>query len=119
MVRRTIQAFDRFVLHVDDITSETRGFWRFLCDLVHTLGSMLSLYCDSKSCLQTETGKRTERVMEKEFKDIPLSQSNVSLKLADIQKRCSEMLKDSADALELTLEEPVLQIDDSNPYDRG
>lgn len=57
--------------------------------------------------------------MEKDFNDIPLSQSNVSLKLADIQKRCSELLADSDDALELTLEEPVAQVDDSNPYDRG
>ncbi len=57
--------------------------------------------------------------MEKDFNDIPLSQSNVSLKLADIQKRCSELLEESGDALELTLEEPVVQADDSNPYNRG
>lgn len=57
--------------------------------------------------------------MEKDFNDIPLSQSNVSLKLADIQKRCSELLEDSEDSLELTLEEPVVQADDSNPYNRG
>jgi len=61
----------------------------------------------------------TEALMEKEFKEIPLSQSNVSLKLADIQRRCSELLNDAADELELTLEEPVLVADDSNPYNRG
>lgn len=57
--------------------------------------------------------------MEKDFNDTPLSQSNVSLKLADIQKRCSELLEDSDDALGLTLEEPVVQADDGNPYNRG
>ncbi len=57
--------------------------------------------------------------MEKDFNDIPLSQSNVSLKLADIQKRCSELLNESDDTLELTLEEPVVQADDGNPYNRG
>ena len=57
--------------------------------------------------------------MEKDFNNIPLSQSNVSLKLADIQKRCSELLAESDDALGLTLEEPVVQADDGNPYNRG
>jgi len=57
--------------------------------------------------------------MEKEFKDTPLSESNVSLKLADIQRRCSQLLTDSAAELELTLEEPIFETDDSNPYNRG
>ena len=57
--------------------------------------------------------------MEKEFKYIPLAQSNVSLKLADIQERCSQLLQDSGDSLELSLEEPAPQTDDGNPYDRG
>ena len=60
-----------------------------------------------------------DRRMEKELKDIPLSQSNVSLKLADIQKRCSELLEDSEDSLGLTLEEPAARADDGNPYNRG
>ena len=57
--------------------------------------------------------------MQKDFNDIPLSESNVSLKLADIQRRCAELLEDSDDELELTLEEPALPQDGSNPYDRG
>ena len=57
--------------------------------------------------------------MDKEINDVPLSQSNVSLKLADIQKRCSELLEEPVDSLGLTLEEPALSVDDSNPYDRG
>ena len=56
--------------------------------------------------------------MDKEFKDVPLSESNVSLKLADIQKRCSQLLEEP-NGLELTLEEPVLAVDNSNPYNRS
>ena len=37
--------------------------------------------------------------------DTPLSQSNVSLKLAEIQKRCAELMDGEADDTELTLEE--------------
>lgn len=57
--------------------------------------------------------------MRKDFNHIPLSESNVSLKLADIQRRCSELLQDSGDELELALEEPVSESDNSNPYSRG
>jgi len=57
--------------------------------------------------------------MRKEINDTPLSESNVSLKLADIQRRCSELLEDSGDELELSLEEPVVEVEGSNPYDRG
>ena len=59
-----------------------------------------------------------DRTMQKEFNDIPLSESNVSLRLADIQRRCSELLEDDA-ALELSLEEPIAIPDSGNPYDRG
>ena len=57
--------------------------------------------------------------MRKDFKDIPLSESNVSLKLADIQRRCSELLLESGDELELSLEEPVVTPEGANPYNRG
>ena len=57
--------------------------------------------------------------MQKDFNNIPLSESNVSLKLADIQKRCTQLLQESGDELELALEEPVLVVDDSNQYNRG
>ena len=60
-----------------------------------------------------------DRKMQKDFNDIPLSESNVSLKLADIQRRCAQLLEDSGDELELTLEEPVFPQEGSNPYDRG
>ena len=48
-----------------------------------------------------------------------LSESNVSLKLADIQRRCAELLEDSDNGLELTLEEPIAIQDGKNPYDLG
>ena len=60
-----------------------------------------------------------DRKMQKDFDDIPLAESNVSLKLADIQRRCAQLLEDSGDELELTLEEPALPQDGSNPYDLG
>jgi len=49
--------------------------------------------------------------------DTPLSQSNVSLKLSLIQKRCSELMDDS-DGLELSLEEPPAVIDGGDPYNQ-
>lgn len=55
--------------------------------------------------------------MEKDIKTVPLSESNVSLKLAEIQERCAQLLRDSETSLELTLEEPVLQTDSCNPYE--
>lgn len=57
--------------------------------------------------------------MEKDFKDIPLSESQVSLKLADIQRRCLKLLEESGDLLELSLEEPISRPDDNNPYNHG
>ena len=60
-----------------------------------------------------------ERKMDKEFNDIPLSESHVSLKLADIQRRCAELMDDAGEALELALEEPIVEQEGNNPYDLG
>ena len=60
--------------------------------------------------------------MDKEFTDVPLSESNVSLKLEEIQRRCSELLSGSDAAIELTLEEgPVVPKDvtGGDPYNRS
>lgn len=58
--------------------------------------------------------------MDKDFDDdIPLSESNVSLKLADIQKRCSQLIQDTENSNELTLEEAVVPSDAFNPYNRA
>jgi hypothetical protein len=43
----------------------------------------------------------------------------VSLKLIAIQKRCSQILQDSENALELSIEELELQPEDGNPYSHG
>jgi len=60
-----------------------------------------------------------ERKMQKDFDDVPLSESNVSLKLADIQKRCSELLNDPDELGGLSLENAETEPDRSNPYNRG
>ena len=57
--------------------------------------------------------------MNKKYDDIPLSESNVSLKLADIQKRCSDLIEDYDDLGGLSLEDPVVEPDSNNPYNRG
>ncbi len=57
--------------------------------------------------------------MNKEIEGIPLSQSNVSLKLADIQKRCSELLEDPDELGGLSLEDSVAESDNNNPYSSG
>lgn len=55
---------------------------------------------------------------EIDLMETPLSESNVSLKLAEIQLRCRELLDDDS-SLELTLEEPGFVADSCNPYNRG
>jgi hypothetical protein len=48
--------------------------------------------------------------------DMPLSESQVSLKLEEIQKRCSELLEEPDRISELTLEEPALELEANDPY---
>jgi hypothetical protein len=60
--------------------------------------------------------------MDWDFKDEPMSASNVSLRLAEIQKRCNDLLTEP-DALEdLQLEGEEIAPDDVdgfNPYNHG
>ena len=59
--------------------------------------------------------------MDKEFKRIPLAESNVSLKLSEIQRRCAELINDPG-ASELSLEDSTgsfTEVESYNPYDRG
>lgn len=51
--------------------------------------------------------------------ETPLSQSNVSLKLEEIQKRCSELLDEPEGLSELTLEEAILEPDSNDPYNNS
>lgn len=60
-----------------------------------------------------------DRKMKKEYDEVPLSQSNVSLKLADIQRRCAELIADTDAIGGLSLEESSPAADDRNPYNRG
>ena len=62
-----------------------------------------------------------DKNMEKDFDDVPLSQSNVSIRLADIQKRCSQLLDEPGEITGLSLEEPKVEAETNthNPYDRG
>ncbi len=49
-----------------------------------------------------------------------ISMSNVSLKLAEIQRRCSKLINSPEEFGGLALEEPVNGSDGGfNPYDRG
>lgn len=60
--------------------------------------------------------------MDWDFKDEPLSASNVSLRLAEIQKRCSDLLTEPESLDELTLEDDDSATGDAggfNPYNHG
>jgi len=50
--------------------------------------------------------------------DTPLSQSSVTLKLEEIQRRCSELLDEPEGLSELALEDPVPDSESSDPYNR-
>ena len=59
--------------------------------------------------------------MDTDYKDVPLSESNVSLKLTEIQKRCNDLMKtpDSLEDLSLEEEETVVVPQLCDPYNRG
>jgi hypothetical protein len=57
--------------------------------------------------------------MDKKQMDTPLSESSVSLKLEEIQRRCSELMEEPDALLELSLEEPLADSSGDgafNPY---
>ncbi len=57
--------------------------------------------------------------MKKRYEAVPLSESNVSLNLVDIQRRCSQLIEESDGLAGLALEDASHEADNSNPYDRG
>ena len=57
--------------------------------------------------------------LNKDFSEHPLSHSSVTIKLADIQKRCSELLESNDKLLELKLEDYQAPRDNTNPYDHS
>jgi hypothetical protein len=54
--------------------------------------------------------------MDTNVMDTPLSQSSVSLKLEEIQKRCSELMDEPDASMELSLEDPTADPRTSDPY---
>lgn len=57
--------------------------------------------------------------LDTEYKDAPLSETSVTTKLSLIQRQCSELLDDDNEFGGLSLEEPLPENDNTNPYDRG
>ncbi len=60
--------------------------------------------------------------MDREIRDEPLSESSVSLRLAEIQKRCSELISepDGLDGLTLEGEDTAPgDLHGFNPYNHG
>ncbi len=56
--------------------------------------------------------------MYEDPKSITPAESSISLRLAEIRRRCSQLLSEP-DALELTLEDAAERPDGTNPYNRG
>ena len=57
--------------------------------------------------------------MDKDYNDIPLATTSVTLQLESIQKRCSELLSEPDALSELSLEDPLDVPDKTNPYNLG
>ena len=70
-----------------------------------------------------ETVALMDEKMDKEDYDIHVSHTDVTLRLADIQKRCTQLLEETGDdetAICLVLEDPNADANDnSNPYDHS
>ena len=56
--------------------------------------------------------------METKDMETPLSQSSVSLKLEEIQKRCAELINEPGALSDLALEEPAASPGSNDPYNR-
>ena len=56
--------------------------------------------------------------MDTKVMETPLSESSVSLKLEEIQKRCNELMDEPDALMELSIEEPVKDPRSSDPYNR-
>lgn len=54
--------------------------------------------------------------MDTKVMKTPLSESSVSLKLEEIQKRCSELMDEPDALMELSLEEPAAAPTSTDPY---
>ncbi len=69
-----------------------------------------------------ETVALMDKKMDKEDYDIQVSHTDVTLRLADIQKRCTQLLDDRSEdtVICLALEDPDGDANDNNnPYDHS
>jgi hypothetical protein len=104
-----------------DITSKKSHSAKILCDPVHISATGGYLY-SFHGLSQFADRRRRKTDMDWDSNDEPLSASNVSLRLAAIQKRCSDLLTepDSLDELQLEGEETAPGDQDGfNPYNHG
>ncbi len=63
-----------------------------------------------------------DETMDKDFNEHAITHSDVTLRLADIQKRCTQLLEETGDetAICLVLEDPNADPNDNNnPYDHS
>lgn len=90
-----------------------------MCDLFHIFTASPSLYCDRNNSrwMATDLTKMNKNSRENKAMDSPLSESNVSLKLSLIQKRCNELMNET-DGLELILEDPEPSKETGDPYNQ-
>lgn len=89
------------------------------CDAIHILAPPLSLYCDRTVVAeQRQIMPKARASTVDNGMDTPLSQSNVTLRLSEIQKRCRELMDESEDTLDLRLEEPAPIDDGGDIYNR-
>lgn len=56
---------------------------------------------------------------DKDFKEAPLSETSITTKLSLIQRQCNELMDDTDGFGGLSLEEPLPENENTNPYDRG
>jgi hypothetical protein len=87
-----------------------------------TLRAKSGLYTASQGLSPIADSAKRKTDMDWDLKDEPLSASNVSLRLAEIQKRCSDLLSEPDSLDELTLEGEETALADHrgfNPYSRG
>ncbi len=60
-----------------------------------------------------------DKKMKQKMDEVPLSESNLPLTLADVQRRCWRLLGEPDEVIGLSLEDPIVVRDGSNPYNRG
>lgn len=63
--------------------------------------------------------RNLRQLTDSKIMDTPLSESYVTLKLSEIQKRCSELMQEPEGLIELRLEESESRPDSGDPYNRS